>query len=87
MNCRELTNFLMDYLEGELPEEERIVFDSHLHDCPACLAYLESYRQTVAVGRLVCEDPCGEIPEEVPKQLIEAILAARGRGKSTSSRE
>jgi anti-sigma factor RsiW len=87
MNCREFTDFLMDYMEGELPDEEREVFESHLRCCPACVAYLESYRQTVAVGKLVCEDPCAEIPDEVPRQLIEAILAARSRGKSTPSKK
>jgi len=81
MTCRELTEFLMDYLEGELPEGQRFTFDAHLHRCPACLAYLESYRQTVALGRLVCEDPCAEVPQDVPPQLVEAILAARAQGR------
>ncbi|MCC6361642.1 MAG: zf-HC2 domain-containing protein, partial [Phycisphaerales bacterium] len=30
MTCKELAEFLMDYLDGELPAETRAVFDRHL---------------------------------------------------------
>ena len=34
MNCREFTEFLHDYLFGNLPAEERIQFEKHLAECP-----------------------------------------------------
>ena len=76
MTCRELVDFLMDYLGGELPENQRAVFAEHLDICPPCLAYLKSYEQTVALGRQVCE-PDGDVPEDCPEELVKAILAAR----------
>lgn len=76
MTCREVAEFLMEYLEGGLREREREVFDAHLHACPACVRYLDTYRETVRLGRSLCgsED---EVPEEVPDALVQAILSAR----------
>ena len=73
MNCRECTDFLHDYLSGELPEKQQRVFEGHLELCPPCLTYLESYRKTLALGKLVAEEPADPLPEA----LVKAILAAR----------
>ena len=78
MNCREMVDFLMDYVNGELPDAQRESFETHLADCPPCIAYLDSYRETVRLGRAVCADD-DETPDDVPPELIEAILAARRR--------
>jgi len=40
MTCRELVDFLMDYLNGELGGGERETFDEHLTICPACVDYI-----------------------------------------------
>lgn len=79
MNCREFVDFLMAYLDGELPEPERSAFDRHLRDCPPCVTYLDTYSQTVRMGRTLCRDPEGPLPEDVPEELVRAILAARPR--------
>ena len=75
MNCRELTEFLMDYLDGELPGAEKQRFDGHLGECPSCIDYLHSYGETVRLGRLCAESD--EPPPEMPEELVTAILAAR----------
>jgi anti-sigma factor RsiW len=80
MTCREFVEFLMAYLDAELPKDERTVFEEHMSDCPACLDYLDSYRETVALGQQVCWDPEGPVPEEVPEELVRAIVAARASG-------
>jgi anti-sigma factor RsiW len=75
MTCEELVEFLSRYLDGELPESERSVFEKHLKDCPPCEVYLDSFREAIRLGRQVCsEEECGEMPEN----LVKAILAARG---------
>ena len=75
MNCREFADFLDLYFEGELPPEQRAVFDEHLAECPACRSYLDGYRKTVFALKTVARiDPA----ETAPKDLIRAILAARG---------
>lgn len=78
MSCRELVEFLADYVEGALPAEARNEFHRHLDDCPECIDYLNSYRQTVALGRdaLTCPDD-DAVPGDVPEELVQAILAAR----------
>jgi len=77
MTCRELVDFLMEYLAGTLPNAERARFDAHLSECPDCVAYLRTYRDTVKLGKAVFTEPDSPVPPEVPDDLVEAILAAR----------
>ena len=81
MNCREFLDFLMAYLDDELPAAQRAALDDHLGDCPSCVTYLDTYRETVRLGRDVCADPEAPMPDNVPDDLVRAILAAR-RGES-----
>jgi anti-sigma factor RsiW len=80
MTCRELADFLMSYLDGELEPEARRSFEDHLGRCPPCVAYLESYQETVRLGRSLCPGPDAPLPDEVPEDLVRAVLAARPRG-------
>ena len=77
MTCKELVDFMVDYLGGQLPDGQREVFERHLNACPPCLTFLESYKHTIALGRFACCDPESPVPDEVPNRLVEAILAAR----------
>jgi len=77
MTCKEFVDFLMAYLEDELPSSERTTFEGHLAECPPCKTYLDTYRQTVELGRSVCAHDDAAVPEDVPEVLVHAILAAR----------
>ncbi len=78
MNCSEFVEFLMDYLEQSLPKAQRETFEGHLDECPSCVTYLETYRETVRLEKTLCgDDPDAPVPEDVPERLIAAILAAR----------
>ena len=77
ISCRELVDFLMDYLDGGLTETERRQFESHLEVCPWCVAYLRSYRETVRLGKAALERSDAPVPADVPEELVKAILAAR----------
>jgi anti-sigma factor RsiW len=80
MNCREFTEFLHDYLLGDLPTEERREFEKHLAECPGCVAYLESYRKTIQLEQESLRVPENAAPPaEAPEELIQAILRARRR--------
>ena len=78
MTCRELIDFLMAYLDGELPADRRAVFDAHLAVCEDCRRYLATYRETVALGQDACAEDDAPVDESVPEELVGAILAARG---------
>jgi anti-sigma factor RsiW len=79
MNCREMADFLMAYLDGELPEAQRLKFEQHMAICPPCVAYLAGYKRTIDLGKEACTEPEGRIPDDVPEQLIQAIIAARSK--------
>lgn len=80
ITCREFIEFMMSYLDGELGEGEREVFEVHLGACQVCLCYLKNYEEAVEMGRCACRDPDGPPPDDVPDELIRAILAARKAG-------
>jgi anti-sigma factor RsiW len=78
MTCGELIEFLMAYVDEELPAERRAVFDAHLAVCAACRRYLATYQEAVALGRAACSPPDAPVADDVPEDLVQAILAARG---------
>lgn len=81
LSCREFMDVILAYLDGELAARERRLFEQHIRACPPCLDYLDSYRQTVALtgdAWAGCEADDG-VPEEIPEELVRAVLAARGR--------
>ena len=75
MTCRDVIEFLADYFEGALAESECALFEAHLAQCRDCVAYLNTYRQTVLLGKqaFADESKAGAVPVE----LVSAILAAR----------
>jgi anti-sigma factor RsiW len=77
MNCREFTEFLNDYLFGDLPPDERAEFERHLEECPWCVRYLDSYRKTIRLARGLADLEQSPPPAEAPEELIQAILRAR----------
>jgi len=77
ITCRELTEFLDDYLAGELDSQRTEIVRKHLAVCPDCVNYLESYRRTIALGRSAMIDSGAPAPTDVPAGLIKAIRAAR----------
>lgn len=76
LTCRELIDFLDDYVGGSLAIPQRAQFDDHLGRCPACVRYLRSYQGTLRAVAMACGPGAGA-PAEVPEELVSAILAAR----------
>lgn len=77
ITCREFQDFIDDYLAASLPYRQRKIFDMRLRLCRECQSYLAKYQNTIALGRSAFEDPDGAVPEDVPEDLVAAILAAR----------
>lgn len=77
ITCSEFEEFIAEYFEGELPLDQRKIFDMHLKVCPDCRAYLKAYRNTIALSRAAFEKPEAGVPDDMPDDLVTAILAAR----------
>jgi anti-sigma factor RsiW len=76
MTCREVADFLADYVSGTLATDIRAQFDRHLSVCPNCRAYLATYRETIELGRRAFAIPDADAQNEVPAELVSAILNA-----------
>ena len=49
MDCNKVREILLtDYIDGELPEQERNVLDGHLKECAGCSAVLEKLKGSAA---------------------------------------
>ena len=77
MTCRQFEDFILAYLEGELPERQRFVFKLHLKVCRECRDYLAAYRCTIEISKRAFEEPDQQVSDDVPEDLVKAILAAR----------
>jgi anti-sigma factor RsiW len=79
VTCRELADFIADYLTGDLSPEIRAAFEHHLSLCPNCRRYLASYQATVTLGKHAFDADDAPVPAGVPEELVRAILDARRR--------
>jgi anti-sigma factor RsiW len=77
ITCEEVLTFLWAYLAGELPPERVAEFERHLSGCPSCVAYIETYRQTIELSRGSVQS---EAEAELPEDLVRAVMAARRKG-------
>jgi anti-sigma factor RsiW len=77
ITCRELIEFLMDYLDGTLTSQQRHEVDRHLAVCPSCVEYIKGYQESVKLGKTVLKADDGPCPANVPEDLVQAVLAAR----------
>lgn len=77
ITCRQFEDFILAYLEGELPDRQRFVFELHLKVCRECRDYLAAYRRTIEISKRAFEEPDRPVPDDVPVDLVKAILAAR----------
>ena len=76
MKCRELAEFLLEYVSGELTQETRVHFELHLTRCKNCHEYLVQYQSTIKAGKISCDEMSDELPP-IPEDLVKAVMAAR----------
>jgi anti-sigma factor RsiW len=76
MSCWELVELVTDYLEGTLPDDDRVRLEAHLAECPYCEKYIAQMRQTVeALGAL----PAEPIDPAQQQELLRAFRGWRSR--------
>jgi anti-sigma factor RsiW len=72
MTCRELVEVITDYLEGRLPDPDRVRLEAHVEGCPYCEEYIAQMRRTI--------DALGELRREAIDPRLEAELLEAFRG-------
>lgn len=74
LRCRDVADLIPRSLEeGTLDPSERQAFEAHLADCMNCWRFLQTYRETVALGQQLREEA---MPPEVRRRL-ETFLRSR----------
>jgi hypothetical protein len=77
--CKQITDLVANYLNDSLGPRVKRQFDEHLKICPDCIAFLNTYRKTIAVSHsLRAED----MPEKVRRNVL-GFLHSRARRRRT----
>lgn len=75
ITCRELIDFIGDYVEGTLDDVSRNDFERHLERCRSCQAYLKTYETTRVLTQAVLADdaPARDVPEELVRTILSRL--------------
>jgi anti-sigma factor RsiW len=73
--CREFVELVTDYLEGVLPDRERVRMETHLAGCDGCAGYLEDMRRLAGSLEAAPEPPPDR---ETYDALLRAFRDLRG---------
>jgi len=77
ITCREFEEFVLSYLDGELPVRQAKIFEWHLRICRECREYLAAYKRTIEIGKAVIGPANDPVPQAVPEDLVRAVLESR----------
>ena len=64
--CKESIDLLLDYLDGDMPEEQARHLEEHLAACPPCIDFLRTYRATPGICRRALQK---QMPQELSERL------------------
>jgi hypothetical protein len=78
IECRQIAELLGDYFEGTLPNHTRELLEFHIDGCPPCVAFVNTYRGTIAATRTL---PTTPMPTELKKRLISVLREQRASQK------
>jgi anti-sigma factor RsiW len=71
--CRDLSNFLLDYVGGDLSQQVRAEFEAHIARCPDCHIFLAQYERTITVSHAAYDEVQ---TDPLPNDLVNAIVKA-----------
>ena len=49
--CAQEVVLIADYVSGQMKPARRAAFEQHLHACPDCAAFLQTYKKTIEITR------------------------------------
>ena len=64
--CREFVELVTAYLEGTLPERDRVRMEAHLAECDGCTGYLHDMRLMIGSLRATPAPP----PDEATRDAL-----------------
>ena len=74
MTCREVMDFLAEYLADSISGSERAEFENHLAVCSDCDAHVRSSADAYRLSQLALCDLPDPSPSEVPDALLRDIV-------------
>ena len=77
LTCQAVIELLLEYLDESLTPEVLEAFERHLEGCPACVAYLDTYKKTRELTGEVSRVP---MPDEMKARLRAFLLERLARG-------
>lgn len=66
LKCRDVGQLLHDYVERLLEPSIQEALEAHLADCPGCLAFLNTYKQTIRLSNSLR-------PTDMPPELQQKL--------------
>ena len=73
IDCRQVWQAMVDYLEGDLTPEMRTRIDNHLKDCRHCKAIYDGSRNVVL---LLADENVFQLPEGFSQRLYQRLSSA-----------
>ena len=74
ITCKKATSLIADYLSEKLDPEIALAFEEHLSICPDCVAFLNTYKQTIqAIQSFYKKMPAKKMSKGTAESLKEKI--------------
>jgi predicted anti-sigma-YlaC factor YlaD len=67
MDCREIMKYISDYIDRELEDALREVFEEHIRICRRCRMNLNSMEKTIFISKFIYKE------EKIPKKVEETL--------------
>jgi len=77
ITCNEFEDFVLAYLDGDLPPKTVFLFELHLKVCRECRDYLTAYRASMHLTKSALDNDRRSELEDVPADLVAAVMEAR----------
>lgn len=84
LTCKQFDEFMVDFLDRELPFAQRASCWMHLKLCRNCAKFVRQYEETIALGKQAFGDPDNPVPDTVPEDLINAAVARQRKARPNS---
>ena len=70
VTCEQATALLLDYVTGTLDPATTLILERHLSGCDDCVAFLQTYKETLRATRTLHYD---DMPEELQNRLLQTL--------------